>query len=103
MPMTNNGLSKLVEECGELQQVAGKMLQYPQLQFDVKVMIDTGGQGGFAKHPDGTNLRKRMEEEMGDALAAMAFVAEQLNLSKSSIDIQAATKLALFREWSEEL
>ncbi len=37
MPMTNNGLSKLVEELGELGQVAGKMLQFPDLMFDVKV------------------------------------------------------------------
>lgn len=43
------GLSKLTEECGELTQVLGKVL----------------GMGSAGDHWDGTNLRKRLIEEMG--------------------------------------
>lgn len=48
------GLSKLVEEAGEVQQVAGKLM----------------GIGGKPDHWDGTNLRVRMGEEVADLSAA---------------------------------
>jgi NTP pyrophosphatase (non-canonical NTP hydrolase) len=52
------GLSKLVEECGEVLQVAGKLM----------------GTGGQVEHWDGTDLRERMTEELADLLAAIDFL-----------------------------
>ena len=50
MTMTAAGVAKLIEECGELQQVLGKRL----------AMWDQ------PEHWDGTNLNDRLIEEMGD-------------------------------------
>lgn len=52
------GLSKLIEECGECLQVAGKII----------------GFGGFGEHWDGSNLQERLMEEMADLEAAIMFV-----------------------------
>lgn len=86
MAMTNNGLSKLVEELGELLQEAGKLLQYPE-----------------GEHPDGRgDLHVRVQAEMGDVLAAMGYVSEKLGLNQASIETHADIKLALFRKWGNE-
>lgn len=86
MSMTNNGLSKLVEECGEVQQVVGKLLQYPS-----------------GPHPDGKGkLSHRLENELADLQAAAAFVEMQLGLDRRRITIRAAQKLQQFLQWSKE-
>lgn len=80
------GLSKLIEEMGECQQVAGKL-------------IATGGE---PQHWDGTDLRERLTEEIADALAACRFVAEANGLDIQAIDARARKKVELFRKWHEE-
>lgn len=93
MTMRQNGLAKLVEELGELAQVAGKMIQYPELQLD-----------DSQNHPDGTNLRARLVEEMGDVLGAIDFVVEKLRLGPGGLEVEARAKrkLNLFRQWDAE-
>lgn len=88
--MTNNGLSKLAEETGEVQQIIGKMLQYPALQT------------ASDQHPDGSVLRVRLQEEIGDALAAMAFVIAKLRLNPEAIYARKVHKQALFEKWDNE-
>lgn len=88
--MQQNGLAKLCEECGELSQVVGKMIQYPELQLKA------------GEHPDGTCLRDRLEQEMADVMAAIEFVQRKLKLSKAVIDTRAAIKLNMFEEWSRK-
>mgnify|MGYP001765050009 CR=1 FL=1 len=84
MPMTANGLSKLLEELGELAQVAAKKQAY----FHTDA------------HPDGAgSLKQRMEQEMGDVSAAMTFVQQQFGLDREAIEQRAGTKLALFERW----
>lgn len=84
MPMTANGLAKLLEELGELAQVTAKKLAY----FNTD------------EHPDGAgSLRERMEQEMGDVTAAMAFVQRQFALNRKVIDNRACIKLALYQRW----
>lgn len=83
MTMAGNGLVKLVEELGELAQVAAKKLAYMHID----------------QHPDGTSLKARMEEEMADVLAACAFVTSQFDLDEVKMDARVARKLQLFREW----
>lgn len=77
------GISKLIEEAGEVQQVCGKLL----------------GSGGDPAHFDGSDLRARLVEEMGDLLAALGFVADKCGLDQEAIAARAATKRALFERW----
>lgn len=80
------GLSKLIEECGEAMQVAGKI-------------IATGGE---VEHWDGTNLEDRLIEELGDLMAAAEFVAERVGQEfVDAVIDRSAVKLRLFRTWQE--
>lgn len=84
MPMTANGLAKLLEELGELSQVAAKRLAY----FHTRT------------HPDGAgDLNRRMEDEIADVVAACRFVTQQFDLDPVHITMREARKLALFNEW----
>lgn len=76
------GVSKLVEELGELQQVLGKLL----------------GSRGDCNHWSG-DLRRMMHEEMGDVLAAIAFVTQHCYFDDEWITRHAADKLARFVAW----
>lgn len=80
------GLSKLVEEAGEVLQVAGKLI----------------GTGGAENHWDGTNLRDRMHEEIGDLLAACQFVSDHNGLDATRIFARMQEKLALYEKWHRE-
>ena len=83
MTMAANGLAKLSEELGELQQVVGKMLAY--------------GTGG---HPDGTvSLLARFEEEAADVTAAMTLVAQLHFADCERVRVRAAKKLDQFQKW----
>jgi len=77
------GLSKLVEEMGEVQQVAGKLF----------------GAGGATQHWDGSNLRERLQEELADLLAAVRFVIVTCTLDSDAIEKRADEKKAQFWEW----
>jgi NTP pyrophosphatase (non-canonical NTP hydrolase) len=79
------GLAKLAEECGELVQVLGKI-------------IAMGGEENY-DHWDGTNLRVRLIEEMGDVRGAMIFLCEQNGIRKQDVHERADQKLELFRTW----
>lgn len=83
---TWGGLSKLIEECGEVQQVAGKII----------------GAEGITHHWDGSNLRERLTSEMGDLMAAIRFVAEQNDLDWAAIEDREKEKLRLFHKWHWE-
>lgn len=85
--MKARGLAKLVEECGELTQVAAKRIAYPR-----------------GKHPDEYRekpLNLRLEEEIADVLAAAAFVVEKLKLDKRAIEFRRIKKLKRFRKWDK--
>lgn len=80
------GLSKLVEELGELGQVLGKI-------------VATNGE---ADHWDGTNLHRRVEAEIADVLAAIRFTTEKWDLDIESIFAMADNKYATFLLWHGE-
>jgi NTP pyrophosphatase (non-canonical NTP hydrolase) len=80
------GISKLVEEAGEVSQVCGKLI----------------GSGGEIMHWDGTNLKERLEDEIADVLAACFFVAAACNLDAVKIDTRMKTKLETFSRWHKE-
>jgi NTP pyrophosphatase (non-canonical NTP hydrolase) len=86
MSMSNNGLVKLVEECGELIQVAAKLIAYPDKQ-----------------HPDNQGcLGLRIEDEIADVLAAIEFVRSKLSLSDHDIEMRVRTKLNTFSNWDKQ-
>lgn len=78
------GLSKLIEECGEVMQVAGKFI----------------GSGGEEEHWDGTNLRFRLEKELADLRAAIDFVIDHNRLDRQGvIDPIYDNKRKMFERW----
>jgi hypothetical protein len=83
--MLMNGLPKLLEEMGELQQVIGKML-------------NTTGKTYW----DGTDLYARFMMEISDVYAALAFVSEKFELDNRIIGEQHHRKLVLYRQWDED-
>jgi NTP pyrophosphatase (non-canonical NTP hydrolase) len=82
------GIAKLIEEAGEVLQITGKLV----------------ATRGNSKHWDGSDLRLRLEEEMGDLLAALHFVIEQNygNAARIRIYERQAEKLRTFRMWHLE-
>lgn len=80
------GISKLVEECGEVLQVCGKLI----------------ANEGKLEHWDGTNLRARLVEELADLIAAIRFVEQHAGYGPSLIEDRARHKLALFEKWHYE-
>lgn len=88
MGMAANGLVKLLEELGELSQIAAKKLAY----------YDTD------EHPDGNgSIKKRIEDEMADVLAAIDFSIAAHGLDEGRILDRAEAKLALFKSWAGEI
>jgi NTP pyrophosphatase (non-canonical NTP hydrolase) len=79
------GLSKLIEEAAEVGQVAGKII----------------GARGETIHFDGSNLRDRLTEELGDLLAAVDFVIGRNDLPLGVIQRRRYTKRATFEAWHE--
>lgn len=82
------GTSKLIEETGELQQVLGKLV----------------GSHGETAHYDGSDLRQRLVEEIGDVLAALSFFGEK-NLTQEEQEkvlVRAEQKIKRFEEWHKE-
>ena len=82
------GIAKLNEECGEVTTVVGKMMNL--------VDIDN------LDHWDGTNLRDEITNEIGDVLAAIAFVLNHCSLDAETIERRKAKKLELFERWHVE-
>lgn len=87
MVMALTGIPKLIEECGELQQVLGKRLAYWTQDI----------------HPDGgVPLNVRMADEMGDVMAAIWFVAQRWGLM-ADVDERARQKYVQFSEWDVDV
>lgn len=81
-----NGLSKLIEECGEVIQVAGKLL----------------ATGGKPEHWEGSNLHSRIEEEIADLLGSIWFFIDTNNLHTEFINDRMGKKFRQFFQWNEE-
>ena len=86
MPMHNNGLTKLQEECGELIQVCAKKSTYINAEI----------------HPDGSNMKDRLEEEIADVLASCDLVLELHGLDAMKIANRRLSKLQIFKKWHED-
>ncbi len=82
------GLAKLNEESGELIQVIGKLMMTH----------------GERAHWEGTDLRRRLIEEMADLAAAIGFVTAHVLTSQEGqvLTARMMEKRAMFEEWHEE-
>jgi NTP pyrophosphatase (non-canonical NTP hydrolase) len=77
------GIYKVLEECGELTTVLGKLGPYPD-----------------GNHPDGAgNLVDRMQDELADVIAASTYFAKKNGLDVAYINARVAKKLATYEEW----
>lgn len=84
--MLHKGLAKLTEETGELNQVIGKMLNFPETDY----------------HPDGgPPLTVRLAEEIADVLAACAYVAQRHGLNMEAIEKRVEKKTLQYLEWEK--
>lgn len=82
-----NGLSKIIEEMGELQQVCGKLI----------------GSQGSVDHWS-LNLKEKFIEELGDVLAAIDFFVD-MNFTPEEHKLiynQAHVKYTRFEQWNRE-
>lgn len=79
------GISKLIEEAGEVQQVCGKLM----------------GTQGKENHWDGTNLKVRIEQEIADLVAACNFVITHCQLDSVSISQRIVAKIGTFDNWHD--
>lgn len=87
MAMSHNGLTKLMEECGEAIQIAAKMIAYPNTD----------------QHPDGAgSMRARLTNELGDVTAAISFVVAKLGLDLDALTDRAQFKLNSYAKWDQE-
>jgi NTP pyrophosphatase (non-canonical NTP hydrolase) len=81
------GLSKLIEECGEVLQVAGKII----------------ATNGDTAHWDGTDLAERLTEELADLQAAIGFmIGHNPLLDADRVMERAKAKADLFCQWHNE-
>lgn len=86
MAMSHDGLTKLIEECGEVIQVAAKMQAFPNTD----------------KHPDGKgSLKERLEDELADLIAAIAFVSDNLSLNDKRMLKRSEKKRTRFENWDK--
>ena len=78
------GISKLMEESGEVGQVVGKLL----------------ATNGLPHHWDGTNLTARLEDELGDLRAAIEFLLRHNpQLNRAAVTQRHRQKLRMFEQW----
>ena len=79
------GLSKLIEECGEVLQVGGKLM----------------GSEGRTDHWSG-DLNQMLVEELGDLRAAITFFTEANAIDSASVACRHRDKLIQFWEWHRD-
>lgn len=90
MPMSNNGLDKMVEEFGEVLKDVGKL----------------NALGGDLDRPhwDGKGaMRERLQSELGDATGAVNFVIDKLGLDRDAVLARSIEKQDLFAQWDKEV
>ena len=77
------GIGKLVEECGEVMQAAGKAIAFPE-----------------GDHPDGKGpVADRLAEECADLYAALDYFVSVNGLPVAEVRLRRDIKVAKFTAW----
>lgn len=93
--MTAAGVAKLIEECAELQIELGSLQQ---------ILAKKLAYWHTDEHPDGKgSINQRIEDEMGDVIAAVYFVRDRLGLDREVIAQRMMAKLELFGTWEAQI
>lgn len=79
------GLSKVIEESGEVLQICGK------------IMAIRGGDTYY----NGEDLRVELENEVSDLLASLTYLIRENDLDKARINRRVQMKLAKYQNWKE--
>lgn len=79
------GLAKVVEEAGEITQVAGKIMAC----------------FGQDTYYGGEDLRGHLQEEAADLIASLTYLIEENKLDKKAISKRVRKKLAKYYQWKE--
>lgn len=85
------GISKLIEEMGEVQQVIGRIIQCRYLGQD--------------RHWDGSSVRNRLLEELADLKAATYLFLTEARMTDKEIeqfDLRYEAKASIFKKWHKE-
>lgn len=83
------GLAKLMEEASEVIQVGGKLIAREM--------------SGKKKHWDGTDLSKRMHEELGDLMASIDyFINSNPEISATAVLDRRDEKFVKFMGWHDD-
>jgi non-ribosomal peptide synthetase component F len=84
------GLAKVMEECGEVIQVAGKIIAADgrAIRWNMDETADSP-----------SPLTERLADEVADTHAALLFLIETNHLDTDRINARANRKLAMFRQW----
>ena len=77
------GAAKVIEEAGEVLQVLGKRMAFPD-----------------SPHPDGTDLDQLTIEELGDLKAAIDYFAEQQGI-ENEVAERRRYKITRMRTWHD--
>lgn len=77
------GISKLIEEAGEVLQTCGKII----------------ASRGVIEHWDGSNLRTCLQDEIADVIAACSFVVDKNSLDHDAVEARVRRKLDRFERW----
>jgi hypothetical protein len=80
------GAAKAIEEMGELLQSLGKLIAL----------------GDAGEHWDGTNLRDKLEEEIGDVKAALYWFEKMNKLSKIKTEARSTIKQHTYDGWHKD-
>lgn len=86
MSLFNNGYAKVQEECAEL----------------ITAIAKKDACAPSATYWNGDNVFSRVEEEIGDVLAAIRYVIEENRLDMDAITARAEMKYQTFIRWRDE-
>lgn len=96
------GLSKFIEEGGEVNDILPELLLQKTLGKALQTAGKIVGNEGRPDHWDGSHLPTRLTEELGDLQAAMLFLIRRNRLSVGAVDERCCNKLAMFEMWHRE-
>lgn len=96
------GTGKLGEEAGEVQAELAEVALQRNLGRLSQVIGKLVSASGLPDHWDGTNLKERLEDELGDLAAAADRVIDWNHLDRGRIYARRDQKRALFQQWHEE-
>jgi len=101
MSMANFGIAKAIEEIGEVQEL------FARLHVTLAKLLGINDEWGPTPkiswtYFDGTDLKTRLEEELGDVDAAMGFIIGRLGLDIFAINDRADAKRTLFELWETQ-